>query len=838
MNFEWQTDEDEKVWEPEPELAVVAAPRPRRRWLFLLLVGMVVAFAAFALYRHFTQRVEQVTDETEQAVVDSYHLLRQTAEQQDRELFFQILSGRDPAWTNSQRDLLRANLLFDRSPLGLQGLPAASQVISVSLSPELTSAELVYEQAYQVERGRGLSETVRLRQTAVFRHGAGRWLYAPPTADFWGEPVVIERAQMSLFAPGRDAIIAGRLADDLAGAIAEACSLVNESQLDCPHMTIHLDSDPAALVATAEPTWLLQAGHIVTLPTPSLVGLPADEAGYEALRQWYTLAVVARLLNEAAGWQCCKHVYFYQAMLDWQLAELGLQSWPLMPADYEAMIDRPLRHSELFDLWPVSDAVTLTAEAREQVYALVEFGLHRSPQTSALREQQRLRTSSSFLNWAIPLFGGFQEDAILVREWQLFTYERSLSGQRPLPIPLPDEEIILMCASHPETPWDGLSDLYNYNLAADSTVRTLILRPIRFITALPDLPGLLVGVEEERDGERWGQLWSYQWGPGLIYEGPVADMLSWGANGRDSTGQYFVFSYLGEEGSFQYALVDGWNCRLEACRPQELPGRPVWSPDGTRLLAAGRDHVTGFSAIWYGGAEVSSLNQLGTGELPFWLDNETFGYVELDFEGEPTESGLIFQLLILRHRQFIETVVSNETLRALVPAEMRPNGLYMTGIYPVPDGSGRLLIRGVAWGSGGLPDGTFFFMVDPQGRDYSWLWRSDAFFWGDITFSPDGRWLAMDSTDQSGNNRTVYFYHLEQNRIVPLHHALFWGSYGWSADGQWFWAVQDDLLYLLALDYDYRVVRPLPVSGCRMAAGGGDLRPFQAMRLQEGGVFH
>jgi hypothetical protein len=824
MNFDWQTDEDEKEWEPEQTL-VVASRRSGRRWVLVFLVGVAVLLAAVALYRRFNQQVETVTRAAEQDVLDSYQLLRQAAEQQDRELFFLVLSGLDPAWTNNQQDLLESNLLFDRSPLGLTAVPDGSEVISVSVSPELASAELVYEQHYLVDAGDTLSQTVSLRQTAVFRHGGGRWLYAPPEADFWGNPVAMEREQVSLLAPGLDEEIAGRLADDLAEAIAEVCTLVTASQMDCPHLTIYFDTNPTSVLATLEPAWLLQSGHVMTLPTPSLVGLPTDEAGYQALRQGYTLPAVARLFNEATGWQCCERVYFYQAMLDWQLAELGLRSWPLSPADYEVIMDRPWNYTELLEFWSAAEANDLTGEAKLRLYALVEFVLRRSP-LPPLAEQQRLAGGPLFHQWTATAFGPFQGEIILAGEWKLFTYERSLSAQRQSPIPLPDEEITLICASHPDQlNRDGLFDLYQYNLAADSYVRTLLLRRMGFFVELSGSPYLVIGTEEERDGGLWSQIWLYQGGQKLIYQQPIDDEPNWFFNPGSSTRDHLVMSYFGEDRSPHYALTDLNRCDLEGCSLQELLGRPVWSPDGTRLLVTAMDNVAPYPTIWFGDGQANNLFLLsGGGDLPFWLDNETFGYIELDLEANVSGAGVIFQPIVIRglEQQVPQLIASNESLRELVPVYLRPDGLFIQGIFPIPDGSGRLLIRGLDWSSRleEQPAGTFFFLVDPQTGDHIWLFGREMLFTGTVYFSPDGRWLAMYGSEPVNSERRVFLYNLDQNRLLSWHTELL-GSFGWSADGQWFWQVQNDLLYLIAPDYDYRVVRPLPLEGCQMAAGGG-----------------
>jgi hypothetical protein len=237
------------------------------------------------------------------------------------------------------------------------------------------------------------------------------------------------------------------------------------------------------------------------------------------------------------------------------------------------------------------------------------------------------------------------------------------------------------------------------------------------------------------------------------------------------------------------------------------------------------DNVVRRPTLWFGDGQANNLFLLpGAGDLPFWLDNETFGYIELDLEANVSDVGVIFQPIVIRRleQQVPQLVASNESLRELVPVYLRPDGLFIQGIVPIPDGSGRLLVRGLAWSSRleDEPAGTFFFMVDPQTGDHTWLFGRELLFTGGIYFSPDGRWLAMHGSDPVSSERRLFLYHPDENRLLSWRAELR-VSYGWSADGQWFWAVQDDLLYLLAPDYDYRVVRPLPVSGCQTAVVGG-----------------
>lgn len=821
MKFDWQTDEDEKQWERE-QSSVATPPRPSHRWLFLFLALAAIGLATFTVYRLVNRQAEQVTNTAEQQLLDSYHLLRQAAAQQDRELLFLILSGRDPAWTTSQRDLLLENLLFDRRPLGFHALPDTSQVISVTLSPELTTAELVYQQSYTVTTPAGLTETVRLQQTATFRRNPDRWLFSPPAATYWGEPAFVENGQLSLFHSHRDEAIARRLAADLTASITETCTLLIGTNMDCPHLTVHLDTDPATLLATADPTWLLQQGHIVTLPTPSLVGLPIDEAGYQALRRSYTLPVIAALFNQVIGWQCCDRLYFYQAMLDWQLAQLDLRPWPLTPADYETMIDGPLHYSELVEVWQLSEATTLSTETTRQLYTFVEYAFNHTTLASSVLEHRRLIATSSLFNWLVALFAPLSpdEDILFSADWQFFIYQRSLSAQQPPPIPLPDEEITLMCRSQLSTPGDNLHDLYQYNLAAATYTRTLAERPISYIHSLPNRPELLIVYYDERDDATWQQFWLYPGDENPIYEHSTAGGSHLIFDGTDPTGrQLILYSIAPQRGISQYALLDTTNCNPAGCTFREIHGRPVWSPDGSRALLAGYDDETSGLMVWTADGQLRGSTRLGPGYSPFWVDNETFGYIRVDLT-EQASSGLILQTVVFSSigSQIPPFSFTNETLLAAIPAESRTEGLFLNGIRPIPDGSGRLLLYTWDWSSNiiDLPQATHVFLIDPQTEAISWLPPRDELLLTPPIFSPDGHWLLMEATERLGLDGGLYLYSPDQNLIFPIQTDPL-TSYGWSADSQWFWLVQNEYLYLLAPDHNYRLIRPLPLYACRQA---------------------
>ncbi|NJN53613.1 MAG: hypothetical protein HC804_01965 [Anaerolineae bacterium] len=212
--FEWKTEE-EAGWEEE---IAVPETRPSRsipwKLLGLLLIGTLVLVGGVRW--QLNQQVRTVTRTVEQDVQAAHLFLQRVAAQQDVELLKSLLSGRDPEWVEAQKTLV-AEGWFGSPPLwGGTAVPlTATDPLTITLSPDLFSAEVQSENAYHVLNAEGITETVTLRQTAVYRRGDDRWLYAPPEETFWGETAVYRGDAISVRYPARDEEIATRLAEDL-----------------------------------------------------------------------------------------------------------------------------------------------------------------------------------------------------------------------------------------------------------------------------------------------------------------------------------------------------------------------------------------------------------------------------------------------------------------------------------------------------------------------------------------------------------------------------------------------------------------------------------------------
>ena len=414
MSFDWQT-EDRDWDEREPPrhkgrpadlpplderlfagLEPTAAPDAtgtrnwRRRLAFLGVAGFLAIAVAGVVYWQVARRTTAAQERITAEVTASQAILLEAVRANDAELFVSFLSGRDREWAQAQERLVRDGGFLGRSAFDLTWDPLARPVTpTVTLAPDLLSAELIAPNRYVLDVGNGVMESVTLMQTAVFRQGPDRWLFSPPTAAFWGEDGAAGSRYVRLRYPGRDAAIAERLARDLDATLAEFCRNVSEACVEQGQLELTLSTDPASLAAYADPRAAWAGGSALVLPAPTLFGRPVDEAGYRALSRAYAGRVVSAAAANLSGWACCDDALFYGALRDALLHRLGLQAWSVGPDDYEWLIDHPDLVSGVARMWG-SNGAGATADERRAVYALVDFLTRRDSSVSIVEMQQLL----------------------------------------------------------------------------------------------------------------------------------------------------------------------------------------------------------------------------------------------------------------------------------------------------------------------------------------------------------------------------------------------------------------------------------------------------------------
>jgi len=422
QKFDWQAEDEESWGSFDPQsLDRSRSSSPRRKWLvaafFLLLLSMV----AFFSFRRVQNYISEAATVVEDDILSSHELALQAATTADSELMTSVLSGRDSEWTSSQLNLLEQNLLLDRRALGLSwqsDLP--SNNVTVTISPDLSESFVTQELIYNVHERRGEIEQITLEQTTIYRRGEDRWLLSPPAAAYWGDTILVQGRFFELTFPEKDEELGRRLAADFEGVLAEACNVI--PGIDCEQdiqLDIRLVAEPDIFFEINRPESRLNGGKTVLLPTPTIVGNPIDENGYRALHQAYAERIVSAFIAQAANWQCCDHVLFYQALLDMQLAEMGLRSWPISQEQYQQALQKIQEVDEI--LWS-SDVPLDELLARPDwwlAYLLAEYIVAEWSSVPIIEMQRHLSATPQFPDWLVYVSGD-TIDVSFINGWQLF----------------------------------------------------------------------------------------------------------------------------------------------------------------------------------------------------------------------------------------------------------------------------------------------------------------------------------------------------------------------------------------------------------------------------------
>lgn len=314
--FEWHSAE-ESGWE---QPSAVERPSPRRfRRLRRLATGLFLLLGLAGLaawgYQSLDRQVESTGSRLSADVRASHRLVEQAATGGDMELFRALLAD-FPHWRRLQGRLLQQDLYYDRPSLGLwRPLTAARPATpTVTLSPDLQQAEVAQPLPYLTETPQGLTETITLTRTAVYQLSDASWRRAPlpATETFWGDWKSVDGRYISLAFSTRDGEVARRLAPDLDEAINRLC---RETAVRCPsnlHFRLRLSREPTSPFTLNQNFRALNTISVANpymyrmdLPTPTLVGLPGDEAAYQALWRgyagWVTAVITARLDEQQAA---------------------------------------------------------------------------------------------------------------------------------------------------------------------------------------------------------------------------------------------------------------------------------------------------------------------------------------------------------------------------------------------------------------------------------------------------------------------------------------------------------------------------------------------------------
>ena len=848
MSFDWQTEEEgaweDPAWQEKPETAV-SPPRP---WLTIILLAAVVFAAGVFAYRQVNQRLAETTTAVESDIFAAHNLLSRAAANQDADLGKAVLSGRDLGWSRIQADLLSAGLFYEHPGLGLR-LPEDESAyaplfrederfIDLTLSPDLNGAELRYARDYLALTDDGV-ELVTLQQTAVYRRGETRWLLSLPVEEFWGDWQTQELENLTFIYPQRDEEILQEVIAGLQTVWRESCDLLPE--LDCTaDVQIRFDTDAESLLESADPANFYDGNLRLDLPTPTLTGLPINNAGYEALRIAYGAKLVSALIGHSLGYDCCQQAPLYHAMLTYQLSDLGLAEWPVTPESYREVAHSGVHSEMLLRYWNSDDLSLAQDEASGQLFSFVDFLLKKhAPQMTPLALLSHLSSSRTLQSWLAELSqetlsGSSTSIEAISRDWWFYAVMQSeISEASSRPIPLPAQNLQVSCLGVLGLEQDDFAQtsLYRYDLGDSSWAEEFKAPGMAFFNPLPQDDGVILQLVESSAEQYWQTFWWHN-GRGMVMSSGE-ELLSISLGQMDPNGR-FLLTYVGEADDVlpTSQLVDMAACEQGQCRSTPIMGTPYWSPNGEQTLLTDRHlfqnsyylvdgrilifhagNMNQTANLWLANAQADPQDGpvIGQGFSPFWLTDTLFGFIH----SVPQTDLPITQELVIMSSDTLEplSVLQTADLQAQIPEPNRQNQLLMRYAIAYPADPNRVLVMAATQDLD-----SYLFQVDIQTQAVEMLFQLDLSY-GEhaLSFSPDGRFLTAtgvvwQDTPRSNNSLPLgglHLYNLEtsEHKTLLINNEIYFPTFtfDWSQDGTWLAFLRDsNVIGLYAPDHDYQ----------------------------------
>lgn len=803
-NFDWQTEEDERRpknnWDEPAESAPGKPARRKLPWRLIIIVSVLVLTIGGITWWQIDRQIEQTLQALRTDVVASHNLVQHAIVDHDDEVFRSALSGKDPSWTANQMDLFQAGLIVDRSPLGLvpeEGtLPAilrieneeiavGEQSASIEFSADLNEAIVTTDQPYRVEESK---DVVVLQQTAIFRRGDSRWLLAPPTAEFWGKTKTTEREHLTVIYPARDEDIIEMLTADIDAELGRMCATLKD--IDCPdnlHLAVRFDTDPTLLISLSQPLGVLQRSldreGVIELPTPTVAGLPVKEdpllweAGYASLRDGYARHILSTAIVRLVGWRCCDNALLFNALLDYQLGQLGLKEWSIGEADHRQILESRIRLTNLNPYLRAGLTNKIDEERLWEWHAAADFLINGIPNSSAAGIQRLLAETGIFdqflesiLSFAVVESNGLFPNNLDAAWWLYALNSDALTSTEPL-IPSTHQELLMACQAIEGIQRTDRSELYRYASDTGEWTELYNLPGYIWMSALPDPSKALLQEFSSQEGVWRTKIWRDN-DLNTAYTAP-GGAFSISFNETDFAGERLLaYSFGLDSENVRMTVIDLNHCDENGCRTYEPPGRPVWSPDGELALffrvnesiseltyiATSNSHiltditntVVGSLALGPGNSQADSaeLTPLVFGRSPFWIDNGTYGFIRrIEMGGPVADGGEEIIVLGKVDDPSPYLILSLADLTPLLPASVRRDQLTLGYAATHPNIPNKLFITVIDRAEGNA----YAFSYDLETGTPELHFDLPATPYHSLGFSPDGRYLLM-----TGQYRTRY----------------------------------------------------------------------------------
>ncbi len=392
----------------------------------------------------------------------------------------------------------------------------------------------------------------------------------------------------------------------------------------------------------------------------------------------------------------------------------------------------------------------------------------------------------------------------------LTAFENSLDS----PVPLPEQAIQTICfADGGNTP-----HLFRYDLTSDAWTTELPDRAFRFLTPSYDDNGVILTELPASSEPNRLQLSLWQNGR----ETPLVDdasrqwrfpPLGWSEQAQPPRAMLYEFDTTTQTRTL-YSWLDMEQCDEAGCAVQDLPGYTVWSPDGRFTL------IVIDSELWLGDEQGEPSQVVGPGTTPFWLDNETYGYIRYQPQmelvaatvNEGSERVLLDSVMVTAVLNDSET--GFPSISFVAPHSTTPNLLFLTG-PEIRGATGKYNIFSFQVADDwlktptGQAAGTLILRLQLDEPPLGYPSRLTPSGAPPISFSENGRWLVTAQLPNPPNdiwNISLYDITANQTQIINVRSPQYQANapfFDWSRDGQWLVVVDDGFFRLIAPAVNY-----------------------------------
>ena len=282
-----------------------AANGQRRRWRWMAALAVLAAAAGGGLW-YYTQTGWQ---RVHADVLAAVRYEDQRATQGDTELLINVQDHGNVDWLAVRRDEAAAH----------QPAPRPLPILTVGQAPAVLTSLTVLDTEFveasvsrQFTTPDGQSLTFQLPQ--FYRHGmAGDWLRSAPPGSFWGSWLDWHGDKLDIRYSERDADFVAHVAQVLDARLADACAAWAGGCPNGPPVRLYLSGfvgsleyDPLSNVEVRIQTNAAggnapsAADYFLSVPSPQIAGIPADDAGRAYLTDYLAVRLIASLARHVS----------------------------------------------------------------------------------------------------------------------------------------------------------------------------------------------------------------------------------------------------------------------------------------------------------------------------------------------------------------------------------------------------------------------------------------------------------------------------------------------------------------------------------------------------------